>query len=173
MLDKEALKNGDRKCLAKAITLAESKIFEKKDYICKLIKDLKNNNNLSKKIGITGAPGVGKSTFINRIGNEIIKDGSKWAILTRDPSSPVNNGSILGDKIRMSDLCFHNNVYIRSSPGGNSIGGITDSTKDLIEICEIAGFDYIIVETIGVGQSEYKITEIIDKRWPTTAKLIT
>ena len=110
MLDKEALKNGDKKCLAKAITLAESKIIEKKNYITKLIKNSKNANKISKKIGITGAPGVGKSTFINRLGKEIIKDGSKLAILTIDPSSPVNNGSILGDKIRMSDLCFHKNV---------------------------------------------------------------
>lgn len=114
------------------------------------------------RIGISGAPGVGKSTFINALGKELLQQGYKPAILAIDPSSAVNRGSILGDKTRMSDLVDQERVYIRPTAAGGSLGGVSGATREAVILCEAAGFDVIIVETVGVGQSEIEVHTMTD-----------
>jgi LAO/AO transport system kinase len=121
-----------------------------------------NETGHSFRLGITGVPGVGKSTFIESFGKEVVKRGHKLAVLAVDPSSNKSKGSILGDKTRMEQLSVMPNVYIRPSPSGGTLGGVARATYETILLCEAAGFDYIIVETVGVGQSEVAVSRITD-----------
>lgn len=153
--------NGDRFALSRAITLAESSRIDHLELAHQII-NLLPVSTTSKRIAITGTPGVGKSTFIESLGKYIINQGSKVAILAVDPSSSLSKGSILGDKTRMEDLTREENAFIRPSASNGSLGGITSRTYEAILLCEAAGFDTIIIETVGVGQSETLVNEITD-----------
>lgn len=157
------IKQNDRVHLAKAITLVESQheddIFSAGKLLSKCLED---KTNKAIRIGITGAPGVGKSTFINTLATHLSLKGHKIAILTIDPTSQTSHGSILGDKTRMTDLTSHPNIFIRPSPAGNALGGIAHQTRDVITLFETAGYDFILVETVGVGQSETAVSDITD-----------
>lgn len=161
------------KHLAKAITLSESskpadKIANEQiinyffDKIYKSNQNQNNSNNLCKKIGITGAPGVGKSTFIETFGLELCNAGNKVAVLAIDPSSNITKGSILGDKTRMNNLSIHKNAFVRPSPTSGFLGGVNSKTQEAILLCQAAGFEYIIIETVGVGQSEIEVRNLVD-----------
>lgn len=148
--------------LSRAITLVESKNtahLEKANYILKACLPKANN---SLRIGITGVPGVGKSTFIESLGKHLTSLGKKVAVLAVDPSSSLTKGSILGDKTRMEDLVNDKNAYIRPSASGDSLGGVARKTRETIILCEAAGFDTIIIETVGVGQSETAVHSMVD-----------
>lgn len=148
--------------LSRAITVCESNRSDDKELsreILHLCTPLAGN---SIRIGITGSPGVGKSTFVNRFGVEIIDRGGKIAVLAIDPSSTKTGGSILGDKTRMDQLAHHPKAYIRPSPSSGTLGGVAAKTKESIILCEAAGFDWIIVETVGVGQSEISVRHMVD-----------
>lgn len=154
--------NGDITALSRAITLIESNNetdFENAKY---LINNCLNNSNKSIRIGITGVPGVGKSTFIESFGSMLTKIGKKVAVLAVDPSSSISLGSILGDKTRMEDLVKDKNAFIRPSPSGLNLGGVAQKTREAIVLCEAAGFDIIIIETVGVGQSETVVHDMVD-----------
>ncbi|CAF0837066.1 unnamed protein product [Didymodactylos carnosus] len=164
--------NGDRSCLAKSITLIEStneiKRKHAKELLTKVLSGLKQKQEkkqgqpISFRIGLTGAPGSGKSTFIEVFGRYLIEKGHKVAVLTVDPSSTTTGGSILGDKTRMVELSRERQAYIRSSPSSGSLGGVTRTTNDSIALCELAGYDIVLVETVGVGQSEYAVADMVD-----------
>lgn len=157
------IKKRDPVALARAITLVESVRSEDRkiaDSILKSLADIDQKN--VKRIGITGIPGVGKSTFIEAFGVELIKKNKTVAVLAIDPSSPRTGGSILGDKTRMSELSRQDNAFIRPSPARGNLGGITLSTQESIFLCGAAGYDYVIVETVGVGQSEFEVSDIVD-----------
>ena len=148
--------------LSRAITLVEStneKHQQKANEILDRCLPLANN---SVRIGITGVPGVGKSTFIESFGKHLTAQGKKVAVLAVDPSSSVNKGSILGDKTRMEELVTDKNAFIRPSPSGASLGGVAQKTRESIILCEAAGFDTIIIETVGVGQSETVVHSMVD-----------
>ncbi len=153
---------GNTEYLSRAITLVES---QHPDY-SKLGEEIVNlilpHTGKSFRIGITGVPGAGKSTFIDRLGKQYIANGHRIAILAIDPSSAINKGSILGDKTRMEQLIQAENVFIRPSPGGNRTGGVSNKTRESILLCEAAGYDRILVETIGVGQSEIYVHSMTD-----------
>ena len=153
---------GDITYLSKAITLIESS--NKSDYkkASELLRACLPYANKSVRIGITGVPGVGKSTFIEAFGTYLIKLNKRIAILTIDPSSSINKGSILGDKTRMENLVKEKNAFIRPSPTGNQLGGVAKKTKESIILCEAAGFDVILIETVGVGQSETMVNSMVD-----------
>ncbi|MDG2448066.1 MAG: methylmalonyl Co-A mutase-associated GTPase MeaB [Saprospiraceae bacterium] len=156
------LKDQDRIALSRAITLVESQNPKHAKIATDLLEDCLPLSGESIRIGITGTPGVGKSTFIESLGLMYIKNGHKVAVLTIDPSSPKNQGSVLGDKSRMDKLSHHPQAYIRSSPARNSLGGTTDRTRETIVLCEAAKYDVILVETVGVGQSEIEILNMTD-----------
>lgn len=153
---------GDRVSLSRAITLIESTKKEDKVAAEKLIEGTLPMSGKSLRIGITGVPGVGKSTFIESFGELIIKKNKRLAVLSVDPSSSRTKGSILGDKTRMPGLSVLESVYIRPSPSGNSLGGVAHGTREAILLCEAAGYDVIIIETVGVGQSETMVQEMVD-----------
>lgn len=159
---KEINKN-NRRYLARAITLVESNLDEHRETIEELfpLLDHKKSDN-SIRIGISGSPGVGKSSFIEVLGLELIKRGHKVAVLAVDPSSPKSGGSILGDKTRMEQLSQNEDAFIRPSPSKESIGGVAHTTRESIYLCEAAGFDIILIETVGVGQSEYDVAAMVD-----------
>lgn len=157
----QKIKDGDRFALSRAITLAESNRLDDLNLAHQIISLLPTSNT-SKRIAITGIPGVGKSTFIESLGKHIIQQGEKVAILAIDPSSSLSKGSILGDKTRMEDLSREENAYIRPSASNGSLGGITSRTYEAILLCEAAGFENILIETVGVGQSETLVNEISD-----------
>lgn len=148
------LRAGNRRALAKAITLVESTRFEDRRQAQKLLEAILPHTGNSMRIGISGVPGVGKSTFIEALGMYLIEDGHRVAVLAVDPSSSINGGSILGDKTRMEQLSQRTEAYIRPSPSSGSLGGVADHTREALLLCEAAGYDIIIVETVGVGQSE-------------------
>ena len=153
----------DRRSIAKAITLLEScKESDHKNQESLLELLMKNKKTPSIKIGISGITGAGKSTFIEKIGMQFIKDGKNVAVLAVDPSSPISGGSILGDKTRMEELSNHKNAYVRPSPNKANSGGLSISTRESILVLENAGFDIIFVETVGVGQSEYLAHSLVD-----------
>jgi LAO/AO transport system kinase len=158
----EGIVGGDRLCLARAITLCESSLLSDQSRSAKLLDELLPHTGLSWRIGVSGTPGVGKSTFINALGKRLLGMGRKIAVLAIDPSSPLSGGSILGDKTRMIDLMSSANVYIRPSPSKGILGGISRHTRESILLCEAAGFDTIIIETVGVGQSEVSVKEHCD-----------
>ena len=153
----------DRKALAKAITLVESTLSEHKKESDKLIQDLiKINKNKSIRIALSGTPGAGKSTFIEAFGSKLIEDGNRVAVLAIDPSSKQTGGSILGDKTRMENLSRQPNAFIRPSPSSLNLGGVTTKTREVIQLCEAGGYNIIIVETVGVGQSETAVYDMTD-----------
>ncbi len=153
---------GNTTDLSKGITLIEStRESDKKNAQVLIEKCLPYANN-SIRIGITGVPGVGKSTFIEALGNLLIQKGKKIAVLAVDPSSTISGGSILGDKTRMESLVKSSSTYIRPSPSGKSLGGVAQKTRESIILCEAAGYDVIIIETVGVGQSETAVHGMVD-----------
>lgn len=163
-LDKiiEGVKNGDRRALAKSITLSESSASSNSDQLERALTELTPLAGKSIRIGISGVPGAGKSTFIEALGLKLIEKGHKVAVLAIDPSSPKSGGSILGDKTRMEQLSQNANAFIRPSPTKESLGGVTKSTREAIVFCEAAGYDTILIETVGVGQSEYIASSMVD-----------
>ncbi len=154
--------NKDVTVLAKAITVIESNNKEHLQLADKIIEGILPYTGKSFRLGITGVPGVGKSTFIESFGLYCINKGHKVAVLAIDPSSNISKGSILGDKTRMEKLSANANAFIRPSPSGGVLGGITSKTYETILLCEAAGFDKILIETVGVGQSEVEVSEISD-----------
>jgi LAO/AO transport system kinase len=160
--DARAILNGNRRALARAITLIESTRRDHRTEAGALLEKLMPHTGNSIRVGISGAPGVGKSTFIEALGNYLIDKGHKPAVLTVDPSSAISGGSILGDKTRMETLARREEAYIRPSPAGNTLGGVTRRSRETLLLCEAAGFDIILVETVGVGQSETKVAEMTD-----------
>ena len=158
----DAVLGGDRRALAKAITLVESTRDDHRAEAETLLDKLLPHAGRSLRLGVTGTPGVGKSTFINRLGTGLVDDGRRLAVLAVDPSSRTTGGSILGDKTRMIDLAGRENVFIRPSPTAGVSGGVAIRTRDAITVCEAAGFDTIIVETVGVGQSETAVAGLTD-----------
>lgn len=157
-----AIREGNRVVLAQAITLAESNRTEDVMLAHQIITELLPQTGNSVRIGITGVPGVGKSTFIETFGTYLTSQSKKVAVLTVDPSSSKTKGSILGDKTRMENLARNPNAFIRPTPTGNTLGGVADRTRETILLCEAAGFDVIIIETVGVGQSETTVRSMVD-----------
>jgi LAO/AO transport system kinase len=153
---------GSRRALAQAITLIESTRGDHRAAAGELLQQLMPRAGKSIRLGISGVPGVGKSTFIEALGNHVIDGGHRVAVLTVDPSSAISGGSILGDKTRMESLSRRSEAYIRPSPSGNTLGGVTRRSREALILCEAAGFDVVIVETVGVGQSETKVAEMTD-----------
>lgn len=158
----DSIKKGDRNGLSKAITLIESQKPEDRLVANQLIRQIGSLDANSFRIGITGPPGAGKSTLIETLGLSLIHQGHKVAVLSIDPSSAITKGSILGDKTRMQNLAIEPNAFIRPSPSGNQLGGVARHTRESIWLCEAAGFDYILVETAGIGQSEYLVSTMTD-----------
>jgi LAO/AO transport system kinase len=154
--------NGNITFLSKAITLVESTNIKHQQKANEILNRCLPHANKSVRIGITGVPGVGKSTFIETFGKYLTAQGKKVAVLAVDPSSSVNKGSILGDKTRMEALVTDENAFIRPSPSGTSLGGVAQKTRESIILCEAAGFDTIIIETVGVGQSETVVHSMVD-----------
>lgn len=159
---KSGISNGDRYILSKAITLIESNQIDDKIIASELIDYCVQKNNNALRIGITGTPGVGKSTFIDALGSQIISENHKLAVLAIDPSSSISKGSILGDKTRMEKLSQNLNAYIRPSASAKNLGGVARKTRETMLLCEAAGFDTIIIETVGVGQSETTVYQLSD-----------
>ncbi len=162
MIDINNLLKGDRRTLARAITLLESTKDSDRAEAQKLLDLALPHSGKSFRLGITGVPGVGKSSFIETFGQHLIEKGHKVAVLAVDPSSPINGGSIMGDKTRMEKLSAMDEAFIRPSPTSGSLGGVAFKTREAIVLCEAAGFDFIIIETVGVGQSEYEVHSMVD-----------
>ncbi|MBP7173938.1 MAG: methylmalonyl Co-A mutase-associated GTPase MeaB [Cloacibacterium sp.] len=154
--------SNNKRLLGKAITLIESKKNEHRSQAEDLLKHILPLTGKSVRIGITGVPGAGKSTFIENFGKLAIKNGKKVAVLAIDPSSSLNKGSILGDKTRMEELAKDPNAFIRPSPSSGFLGGVANTTFETLLLCEAAGYDYILIETVGVGQSETLVSDITD-----------
>ena len=151
---------GNRVVLSQAITLVESTAPQDVETANQIIEKCLPYSGNSIRIGITGVPGVGKSTFIEAFGKYLTSIGKKLAVLAVDPSSELSKGSILGDKTRMEELAVDPNAFIRPSPSGSTLGGVARKTRETIILCEAAGFDAIIIETVGVGQSETVVMQI-------------
>jgi len=158
----ERVRAGDRRALAKAITLLESTRPDHHKRARTLLDTLLPDTGQSLRLGISGVPGVGKSTFIEAVGLALIARGHKVAVLAVDPSSTVNGGSILGDKTRMERLAVQDAAYIRPTPSSGTLGGVAERTREAILLCEAAKFDIVIVETVGVGQSETTVAGMTD-----------
>jgi LAO/AO transport system kinase len=156
------LRAGNRRALAKAITLVESTRAEDRESAQRLLEAALPHTGRSMRIGISGVPGVGKSTFIEALGMYLIERGHRVAVLAVDPSSTVHGGSILGDKTRMELLSQRIEAFIRPSPSSGSLGGVAEHTREALLLCEAAGYDIIIVETVGVGQSETAVAGMTD-----------
>jgi len=167
----QALLSGSRRALARAITFAESTRPDHRVLVDGMLRRLRerargpaeeSTRTETLRVGISGAPGVGKSTFIEALGLAAIKAGRRLAVLAVDPSSSLSGGSILGDKTRMPELSRHGDAFVRPSPAGTTLGGVTRRTRESIVFCEAAGFDLIVVETVGVGQSEVAVAAMTD-----------
>jgi LAO/AO transport system kinase len=156
------IRNADSAVLARAITLVESTAAQHANVAADLMQKLLPHRDHSVRIGITGIPGVGKSTFIEAFGLYLCEQGHRVAVLAVDPTSVISGGSILGDKTRMEKLSRHPAAYIRPSPSGGALGGVTRKTRETITLCEAAGYDVILVETVGVGQSEIAVRSMTD-----------
>jgi LAO/AO transport system kinase len=154
--------SGDRIMLSQAITLVESQKPAHQQTAQKIIENCLPHSGNSIRIGITGTPGVGKSTFIEAFGGQLIEQSGRLAVLAIDPSSQLSKGSILGDKTRMGSLASNDHAFIRPSPAGKSLGGVARKTRESIILCEAAGFDTILIETVGVGQSETAVHSMVD-----------
>ncbi len=158
----QELTGGNRRALGRAITLIESRRPEDEACAQELLQAVLPQTGRSIRLGVTGSPGVGKSTFIEALGMQLIETGHRVAVLAIDPSSPVGGGSILGDKTRMQELSRQEAAFIRPSPAGDSLGGVARRTQETKLLCEAAGFDVIIIETVGVGQSEFQVASMVD-----------
>lgn len=161
-VDVDALRAGNRRALAKAITLIESRREDHRTQAQAVLESVLPHTGRSVRIGITGVPGVGKSTFIEAFGLYLLSLGKRVAVLAVDPSSPVAGGSILGDKTRMEELSRREEAFIRPSPSEGALGGVAHKTRETLLLCEAAGYDVILVETVGVGQSEYEVASMVD-----------
>src|SRR5690606_4271168 len=159
-----------RRALAKAITLLESTRVDHRARADELLRLLLPHAGRSFRLGISGVPGVGKSTFIEALGMLLVGEGHRVAVLAVDPSSTLSGGSILGDKTRMARLAAQGNAYIRPSPSSGTLGGVAEKTRESLLVCEAAGYDIVIVETVGVGQSETAVAGMTDMfallQWP-------
>lgn len=158
----ENIRSGNIRALGKGITLIESRKPEHNEKGARLLDLLLPHTGNSLRIGVTGVPGVGKSTFIESFGNYVTREGHRLAVLAIDPSSQITGGSILGDKTRMEELSRNPAAFIRPSPAGDTLGGVARRTRESILLCEAAGYDLIIVETVGVGQSEITVASMVD-----------
>lgn len=158
----EAVRAGDRRWLARAITLVESRLPEHQEQAAALLTALMPATGGADRIGLTGVPGVGKSTFIDQFGVNLTTAGHRVAVLAVDPTSQRTGGAILGDKTRMARLANDPAAFIRPSPAGGSLGGVARRTRETILLCEAAGFDVVLVETVGVGQSETTVSQMVD-----------
>ncbi|HLK10989.1 MAG TPA: methylmalonyl Co-A mutase-associated GTPase MeaB [Candidatus Binatia bacterium] len=158
----EGVRAGDRRALAKAITLVESTRADHQAAAQRLLELLLPHTGGAARIGVSGVPGVGKSTFIEAFGLHLIGLGRRVAVLAVDPSSARTGGSILGDKTRMPGLAAAPEAFIRPSPSGGSLGGVARRTREALLVCEAAGYDVVVVETVGVGQSEYAVASMVD-----------
>lgn len=158
----EGVLAGNRMVLSRAITLVESNAAAHFEMAQRVIQKLLPHTGKSTRVGITGVPGAGKSTFIEALGTKLCKEGHKVAVLAVDPSSTVTKGSILGDKTRMEQLARQPNAFIRPSPSGGTLGGLTRKSRETLLLCEAAGYDTILVETVGVGQSETTVRSMVD-----------
>jgi LAO/AO transport system kinase len=156
------IRSNDRAALGRAITLVESNSPGDRDRAQELLTALLPSTGGAHRIGVSGVPGVGKSTFIERFGLQLVDEGHRVAVLAVDPSSSVSKGSILGDKTRMEKLAASDGAFIRPSPTGGSLGGVARKTREAILVCEAAGYDVVLVETVGVGQSETAVAEMVD-----------
>ncbi|MFT4768168.1 MAG: LAO/AO transport system kinase [Glaciecola sp.] len=161
-IDANSVRAGNRRSLAKAITLTESSLPAHREQAQQLLEALLPYTGNSIRIGISGVPGVGKSTFIESFGQLLLAAGHRVAVLAVDPSSPVAGGSIMGDKTRMEQLSREENVFIRPTPSGGTLGGVAQKTRETMLLCEAAGYDVILVETVGVGQSEFQVAGMVD-----------
>ena len=158
----DRLKTGDRAALARAITLVESRKSEHQEAAQALLENILPETGKAVRLGITGVPGVGKSTVIDQLGINLIDQGHRVAVLAVDPSSTRTGGSILGDKTRMARLSVSENAFIRPSPSAGTLGGVAAKTREAMLLCEAAGYDVIIVETVGTGQSETAVSDMVD-----------
>ena len=158
----KGIRAGDRATLARAITVVESKRSDHRKSAHLLVQDLLRDSGKAVRLGITGAPGAGKSTTIDALGSYLTGQGHKVAVLAVDPSSARTGGSILGDKTRMARLANDENAFIRPSPAAGTLGGVAAKTRETMLICEAAGFDVILVETVGIGQSETAVADMTD-----------
>lgn len=156
------LQAGDRRALAKAITLVESTRADHREQADALLTALMPATGRALRLGISGVPGVGKSTFIEALGCFLLEQGHRVAVLTVDPSSSVSGGAILGDKTRMEKLSMDPRAFIRPSPSSGTLGGVAEKTREAMLLCEAAGYDVVIVETVGVGQSETAVAGMTD-----------
>ena len=153
---------GDRTSLGKALTLVESNRSDDRELVENLLAQISSKLGEAHRIGITGVPGVGKSTFIEAMGSKLIESGHKVAVLAVDPTSTVSGGSILGDKTRMTRLANDPNAFVRPSPSSGTLGGVTRTTRESMALLECAGYDIVMVETVGIGQSETVVAEMVD-----------
>ncbi len=158
----EGVLKGDRRILARTITLIESTLPAHRALAREIVDRLVSHTGNAVRLGITGVPGVGKSTFIESFGTMLVEDGHRLAVLAVDPSSKRSGGSILADKTRMEKLAVKENAFIRPSPSGGTLGGVARKTRESMLVCEAAGFDTIIIETVGVGQSETTVASMVD-----------
>ena len=158
----EAIRGGDRGALARTITLLESTRTDRSERGQAILEALLPDTEAATRVGITGPPGVGKSTFIEALGLQLIDADHRVAVLAVDPSSPVTGGSILGDKTRMGRLAQRSQAFIRPSPSSGSLGGVAQRTRECMLLCEAAGYDAVIVETVGIGQSEVSVAGMVD-----------
>ena len=158
----EAVQSGDRAALARAITLMESRRPDHREAARALLRALMPSTGKAVRVGITGVPGVGKSTAIDTLGSMLTERGHRVAVLAVDPSSTRTGGAILGDKTRMARLSVDPNAFIRPSPSSGTLGGVAGKTRETMLLCEAAGFDVILVETVGVGQSETAVADLTD-----------
>ncbi|MDT5350972.1 MAG: GTPase [Mycobacterium sp.] len=158
----KAVRDGDRAALPRAITLLESTRGDHREQAQQLLLELTPDAGNAHRVGITGVPGVGKSTAIDALGMHLIEQGHRVAVLAVDPSSTRTGGSILGDKTRMGRLAVHPDAYIRPSPTSGTLGGVAKATRETVVLLEAAGFDVILIETVGVGQSEVAVANMVD-----------
>ncbi|MES9938635.1 MAG: methylmalonyl Co-A mutase-associated GTPase MeaB [Sedimenticola sp.] len=153
---------GNRRALSRAITLVESTRSDHREQAVELLKRVAPHSGKAIRIGISGVPGAGKSTFIEALGMHILGEGHRLAVLAVDPTSALTGGSILGDKTRMEELSRQHGAFIRPSPAGGTLGGVARRTRETMLLCEAAGFDVVMVETVGVGQSETAVADMTD-----------
>ena len=153
---------GDRTVLSRTITLIESQRPDHRELAGAVLSELMAHTGSSRRVGITGVPGVGKSTFIDQFGTDLTEAGHRVAVLAVDPTSQRTGGSILGDKTRMDRLAVDPNAFVRPSPAGATLGGVTRTTREVMLVCEAAGYDVVLVETVGVGQSETIVSGMVD-----------
>jgi GTPase len=158
----QAVIDGDRRALARAITLVESTRADHRDEAESLLADVLPHSGGAIRVGISGAPGAGKSTLIEALGSYLVETDHRVAVLAVDPSSTRSGGSILGDKTRMEQLTRSRDAFVRPSPTGGTLGGVARRTREAMLLCEAAGFDVVLVETVGVGQSEVKVAAMVD-----------